>query len=234
MYANGEVPASLLVTRPTLEDGVSCVMMPGTAAKYDLLVRLAQQERGWTPLVSGPNDAYRILWAQKQYYRNMAPGVAAYPGTSSHGGTYDFGDGEVEQGAVDIGNWAMVGQDAFFDLARRAGFIPGVFNGHGTPDEPWHIFDPSPWNSTTQEDDMPLNDDDKNWVRDTIRQEIGGALTAYTPSIAAASGQEPLNASETDWLRAMTRQEIGGAMQAYVPMIVQQVAAALKDAAPKA
>lgn len=132
-------------------------MMPGTAYKHDRLVEMAEAEYGWTPKVSGPDDAYRRLSVQEYYFETMPPGNAASPGTSSHGGTYDFGDGEVEQGAVDYGNWGVVGQSAFYDLARRAGFVPGVFSW-----EPWHVFDPSPWFvpnkptpiKTPQEDDM--------------------------------------------------------------------------------
>lgn len=141
MYANGEVPTNLLVTRPCAGKDL-CVMMPGTAAKFDRLVALGQAEHGWTPVVSGAADGYRTIGMQWSYWNTLPYPQAAYPGTSSHGGTYDG----RESGAVDIGNWGDVGQDVFFDLARRAGFQPGYFDGTaGKPLEQWHIIDWSPW-----------------------------------------------------------------------------------------
>ncbi|WP_336630035.1 MULTISPECIES: hypothetical protein [unclassified Microbacterium] len=79
---------------------------------------------------------------QRNYWNTMPYPMAAYPGTSSHGGNYNG----VESGAVDYGNWGDVGRAVFFDLARRAGFQPGYFDGTGgKPDEPWHVIDWSPW-----------------------------------------------------------------------------------------
>ena len=162
MYENGRVPLGLLVARPCAGKDM-CLMMPGTAGKFDLLVKLAQAEFGWTPVVSGPSDGYRTIGMQQQYWDTMPYPMAAYPGTSSHGGTYNG----VEAGALDIGNWGAIGQEAFFDLSRRAGFQPGYFDGTGgRPDEPWHIIDWSPWDApevpdppapateTSEEDDM--------------------------------------------------------------------------------
>lgn len=163
MYANGEVPTSLLVQRPSAGKD-PCLMMPGTAAKHDRLVQLGAPY-GWVPLVSGPADAYRRLAVQQYYWDTMPRGQAAYPRTSSHGGTFDFedGNGEVEQGAVDYGNWAEIGWDLFQQLTRQAGFLPGVFIGRpGIPDEYWHVFDPTPWSALSattaspEEDDMPV------------------------------------------------------------------------------
>lgn len=148
MYPNGEVPTSLLVQRPSAGKD-PCLMMPGTAAKHDRLVQLGAAY-GWVPLVSGPADAYRRLAVQESYWNSMPSGQAAYPGTSSHGGTYNFGNGEVEQGAVDYGNWYEIGWELFQQLTRQAGFIPGVFIGRpGIPDEYWHVFDPTPWDAST-------------------------------------------------------------------------------------
>jgi GH25 family lysozyme M1 (1,4-beta-N-acetylmuramidase) len=162
MYANGEVPTSLLLQRPSAGKD-PCLMMPGTAAKHDRLVQLGAAY-GWVPLVSGPADAYRRLAVQESYWNSMPSGQAAYPGTSSHGGTFDFGDGAVEQGAVDYGNWYEIGWDLFQQLTKQAGFVPGVFIGRpGIPDEYWHVFDPSPWDAvagnavsiaTSEGDDM--------------------------------------------------------------------------------
>uniref|UniRef100_UPI0030189BDA hypothetical protein n=1 Tax=unclassified Microbacterium TaxID=2609290 RepID=UPI0030189BDA len=66
MYPNGEVPLGLLVARPCAGKDI-CLMMPGTAAKHDRFVALAQAERGWTPVVSGPSDAYRTIGMQRNY-----------------------------------------------------------------------------------------------------------------------------------------------------------------------
>lgn len=143
-YANGKVPLNLLVKRPCR--GGTCLMMPGTAAKFDKLVSLAQAEAGWTPEVSGPDDAYRRIEVQDYYWETLPYPQAAFPGTSSHGGTYEGS----EAGALDIGNWSEVGRDRFFDLARRAGFRPGYFDGTGgKPYEPWHIIDWTPWDAPT-------------------------------------------------------------------------------------
>lgn len=125
MYANGEVPTSLLVQRPSAGKD-PCLMMPGTAAKHDQLVQLGAAH-GWVPMVSGPADAYRRLAVQESYWNSMPSGQAAYPGTSSHGGTFDFGNGAVEQGAVDYGNWSDIGWELFQQLTEQAGFVPGVF-----------------------------------------------------------------------------------------------------------
>lgn len=130
-------------------------MMPGTAAKHDRLVALAQAEYGWTPEVSGPDDAYRTLAVQIEYKRLYGRN-AAEPRHSSHGGSFDG----FEAGAVDYWNWSDVEVDAFFDLSRRAGFEPGYFMGqNGRPWEPWHVIDRTPWDAPTlieqsEEDEM--------------------------------------------------------------------------------
>ncbi|EIC09161.1 Peptidase M23 [Microbacterium laevaniformans OR221] len=64
-----------------------------------------------------------------------------------------------------------------------------------------------------EEEDM-LNDDDKNWVRDTVRQEIGGALSAFAETY-----------KDQDWVREAVRQEIGGALSGFTGQIADAVAA---------
>ena len=133
-YPNGEIPARLLVSRPAR--GGTCLMMPGTAVKFDRLVALGRERYGWTPVVSGPDDAYRTRPRQQHYWDTLPFPQAAAPGTSSHGGDYRG----RESGALDIGNWAEIGKVAFYQLAQDAGFEPNFFDW-----EPWHLLDWSPW-----------------------------------------------------------------------------------------
>ncbi|MEI3845308.1 MULTISPECIES: N-acetylmuramoyl-L-alanine amidase [unclassified Microbacterium] len=150
-YPNGEAPLDVLVSRPSASKDF-CLMFPGTAVKYDRLVQLGRARYGWTPLVSGPDDAYRRLSVQIEYKR-IYGGNAAAPGYSSHGGWFEG----AETGALDIGNWGDIGQDAFYQLASDAGFVPGYFDW-----EPWHIIDYTPWDvparpapvTVPEEDDM--------------------------------------------------------------------------------
>jgi len=137
-YPNGGIPRELLHRR--VSGGKSDAwLMPGTAEKYDRLVELGRQRYGWTPIISGPDDAYRSLDRQWYYWNTLPFPQAANPGTSSHGGEYNGWD----SGALDIGNWGVIGKSAFYELAREAGFEPNYFDW-----EPWHIIDWSPWTTT--------------------------------------------------------------------------------------
>lgn len=171
-YPNGEAPLDVLVSRPSASKDF-CLMFPGTAVKYDRLVQLGRERYGWTPLVSGPDDAYRRLSVQIEYKR-IYGGNAAAPGYSSHGGWFEG----AETGALDIGNWGDIGQDAFYQLARDAGFVPGYFDW-----EPWHIIDYTPWDvparpapvTVPKEDDMKL----KYWRNHAFL--IGQATVWHVP-----------------------------------------------------
>lgn len=201
MYANGGVPINLLVARPCAGKDV-CLMMPGTAAKFDRLVALAQAERGWTPVVSGPADAYRTIGMQRTYWNTMPYPMAAYPGTSSHGGSYNG----VESGAVDIGNWSEVGRAVFFDLARRAGFEPGYFDGTGgKPDEPWHVIDWSPWDAPaftpTPELDTPSEEDDMLALK--IKLPNGEHLATLAPGIFSGL----IESDNPEWVKNVIRDD---------------------------
>src|SRR5690606_5063242 len=68
--------------------------------------------------------------------------MAAYPGTSSHGGEYKGADAL----AIDITNYSQVPLHVFFEEGRNAGFQMGYFDGReGRPYEPWHIIDRNPY-----------------------------------------------------------------------------------------
>lgn len=157
-FENGKVPLDLLVRRPARGKDF-CLMMPGTAVKHDRLVALAAARfDGWVPVVSGPDDAYRRLAVQQYYSDTMPPGMAAWPGTSSHGGSFEG----MECGAVDYGNWGEIGRAPWFQLARDAGFEPGFFNGqYGRPVEPWHVIDRTPWHVPgTPKPEIEIEEDD--------------------------------------------------------------------------
>ncbi|MGF3055601.1 hypothetical protein [Microbacterium sp. YY-01] len=145
-------------------------MMPGTAVKHDRLVKLARARfNGWEPVVSGPDDAYRTYAVQEHYYRTFPPGMAAWPGTSSHGGSYE---GE-ECGAVDYGNWGQVGKQPWYQLLRDAGFEPGFFDGqYGRPVEPWHAIDRTPWHvPAAPKPRPPIDIEDEDTMTRTFIQE---------------------------------------------------------------
>lgn len=187
-YENGRIPVDVLVRRPARGKDF-CLMMPGTAAKHDRLVALAQAEYGWTPEVSGPDDAYRTFAVQVAYKDRFGPDAAA-PGESSHGGTFD---GE-QMGAVDYGNYADIGIDAFFDLARRAGFIAGHYMGQeGRRYEPWHVFDPTPWDipatitPVSEEDEMKLS----RWNSQHVFA-VGREAIYHVPTMQEAGALETL------------------------------------------
>ncbi|MBS0231734.1 MAG: peptidoglycan-binding protein [Proteobacteria bacterium] len=149
-YPNGEIPESLLVRRgPTIEGG-DALLMPGTAVKFDRLTELGQARHGWTPRISGPDDAYRRLSVQVDYKNRYGPD-AATPGTSSHGGWFQG----RESGALDIGNYEEIGKAAFYALAREAGFVVDFFAW-----EPWHIIDYSPWDVPTSDTPLTLSEED--------------------------------------------------------------------------
>lgn len=182
-YPNGQVPLDLLVSRPTGTKDM-CWCFPGTARKLDRLTQLGQGRHGVTLRVTGPNDAYRLLSVQRRYWDTMPPGMAAYPGTSTHGGLQEDG---TETGAVDIGNWALLSQEDFYALAREAGLVPNVF-----PWEPWHLVDYDPWGATPT--DLP-----EETTMTTLIQRYGQPITyELSPGViyAHADAEERRTAEE--------------------------------------
>lgn len=179
-YQNGQIPMSALVSRGTgtNSDGYwEHRMSAATARKWDNLVRDVQINEGKTLSITPGWNAYRPIDAQWTAYNNSAPGIAAYPGTSSHGGTYAGKDSL----AIDVGNFGVIGRDKFFAYARKHGFTAGYFNGVTGPDEPWHIIDFDPWGAipaALEEDDMtPEQDNRLKAIENLLR--VGNANYGY-------------------------------------------------------
>lgn len=157
LYPNGQIPFDVLVHL-----GGEHYLTPATAVKWRALQQDVWENEGvWLQISSGANG-YRWLEKQEEAYEDSAPGNAAYPGTSSHGGEYNGRDSM----AIDVGNWGLLGRDLFYYYARKHGFQPNYFDW-----EPWHIIDWDPWAAVpasggsakpipeeeSEEDDMPKN-----------------------------------------------------------------------------
>lgn len=115
---------------------------PATIARWNALVADVKKHEGVTlTITSGPN-AYRDYDQQVAMRRKHGLG-AATPGTSSHGGFWEGRDTM----AIDVNNWAVLGQAKFYSYARKHGFSPGLIStsrGYAR-NEPWHIVDLHPW-----------------------------------------------------------------------------------------
>ena len=195
-FPNGQVPEHLLVH----ENG--SWFFPGTYAKFKTLRADVQHRHGVTlyvtPPAYGAGNAYRSLGGQQSI--RAALGIqASIPGRSSHGGLWTgqtTGAGglptwvsDLEAGALDIANWAVIGWDAFKAAAERAGFITNVV----VPQELWHIVDLDPWAAsasggggavetiTNEEDEMNSTQEKK--LDDALRY----AKAAYERAGKAAS-----------------------------------------------
>lgn len=134
-YKNGQIPSSLLV-----EVGPYHWMPAATAARWRALVADIQKAEGVTMRITPGKNAYRDYEGQV-FARNAACARgrcndAAVPGTSSHGGEYQGRDSL----AIDVDNWAVLGQSKWYAYCRKHGFEPGFFDW-----EPWHIIDWNPW-----------------------------------------------------------------------------------------
>lgn len=157
-YPNGQWPLSVTVSlgSGTNSDGYwEHRATVSTAQKWKNLVSEAKSLTGVTLTITPGWNVYRPLGAQKTAYANSAAGMAAYPGTSSHGGSYEGKDSL----AIDVSNWGLIGKDTFFALARKHGFTPGVFSN-----EPWHIIDNDPWGAVPaalEEEDMNTEQDNR-------------------------------------------------------------------------
>lgn len=60
-----------------------------------------------------------------------------------------------------------------------------------------------------EETDMPLNEADKAWTREMIRQELAPVVRMIVGAIAG----DNLTEADKAWAREMTRQELGGALK---------------------
>lgn len=126
-YANGQIPLDVLVWL-----GGEHYLAPGTAVRWQWLVRAALEKYGVRLYISEGANGYR--WYAKQVEARNALGIwAAVPGYSSHGGSYNGS----ECMAIDVANWAELGWARFVALCRLAGFTTNFV----TPEELWHIGD---------------------------------------------------------------------------------------------
>lgn len=190
-YSNGYVPESLLVR---FDDDPQHLLTPGTAAKLAALVALVQQRHGVTLRVTAGPNAYRWYQAQVDMRaEKCAIGRcedAADPGTSSHGGSYQGADSM----AVDIDNWAEIGQDAFYQACRDVGLAPGVISW-----EPWHVIDYNPWAvpaPASEGEDMPLSQQDLEQIAHYVWAHAindGGAAADRLAGIDAKTEQKALS-----------------------------------------
>lgn len=189
-YANGQIPMNVLVSRGagTNADGYWEFRMPAaTAYRWDNLVADVRASEGKTPAITPGWNAYRPIDAQWTAYRNSPPGMAAWPGTSSHGGNFEGRDSI----AIDVGNWGILGEAKFFHYARKHGFVAGYFNGQaGRPREPWHIIDFDPWAAVPagkEEDSMSAQDvsELKTYIAQQFHNNLSYKGAAYTyPAVA--------------------------------------------------
>jgi hypothetical protein len=173
-YSNGYIPLSLLVVFRTGHNSIDGdwyhAFSPATLQRHKNLLWLGFKRTGrWLALTDG-YCAYRPYAIQVAAYDRLG-NKAAYPGKSSHGGTFEG----YQSLAGDYGNWETVysgfdGKDAFYADCRAAGLTPGLISpARGYPDEPWHVVDQNPWsavpaalnvepfnppNSAPEEDDM--------------------------------------------------------------------------------
>lgn len=168
-YQNGEVPASALVT---LDDSPLHVTSPKAAAMWYALRRNVQRDYKKTLHISPGKNAYRDKAGQVFARTNACASgnclAAAFPGTSSHGGTWKddtYTHGQwVDAMAFDIGDYQQIGEAAFFKEARKVGFLVNAIRPaiSGGISEPWHIIVLDPWGATPasldseEEDDMAV------------------------------------------------------------------------------
>ncbi|GAA3947760.1 hypothetical protein [Microbacterium soli] len=139
-YPNGRIPSSMLVTV-----GPEQVLTRATAARWAAMVKEGKRRHGVTLRISSGANGYRTIQNQQQardyWCARGNCGMAAWPGTSSHGGEYKGRDCL----AIDVANWSAIGWSNFTRLCKDYGFQAGYFDGNGKPYEPWHIIDWSPY-----------------------------------------------------------------------------------------
>lgn len=173
-YRNGQIPASALIkiASGTNGDGYwEHLLSPSQKRKHDALVARARKRTGRTLKITSGWNAYRPLEPQWTAKRKYGSG-AAWPGTSSHGGTYKGADAM----AMDYGNWSWVyGGDraAFFADCRAVGLDPGVISN-----ESWHVIDRDPWAPVpaslpeTEPAVVPEEEDDDMTYKPTVHARV--------------------------------------------------------------
>lgn len=150
-YPNGKIPDHLLIRRGDF------LLTAGTWAKFDDLVARVKRREDVTLRIStgsipatrgaGAFRTYKMQVLVKAYWTLRGKShMAAYPGTSSHGGEFNG----VDALAIDITNYSQIPLHVFFEEGRAAGFQMGYFDGrNGRPYEPWHIIDRDPYRKVT-------------------------------------------------------------------------------------
>lgn len=218
MYANGQVPVELLVH----VSGVT-YLPPGTYVRWLYLKALANHRFGVDLRITSQFsnawnawNGYRPLAAQRMY-RDAYGIMAAYPGTSSHGGTYRG----QEVFAIDVENWNELGWANFAGLAGEAGFTVNFV----TPQELWHIGDfNDPWSvpsfagENIDGDDMTPEQDarlaklvaDVEW----LKTRVGGKNTDPTLSSNVTG-----IAGIVQWLK----ERIGGSTKAPIITVTDRL-----------
>lgn len=171
-YQNGKIPDTALIT---LDSGPKHRTSPKAAAMWYALRANVERDHEATLHITPGWNAYRPYAAQEAGRKDACAAgncdAAARPGWSSHGGTWIddqvTGGAWVDALAFDIGDYWRIGQDAFYQQARRVGFIVGaITKDRARIDEPWHIIVLDPWgpvpasldaHPATEEDPVPEN-----------------------------------------------------------------------------
>lgn len=184
LYRNGYIPRAALICIATGTNGDGYwehLLSPAQLVKHNALVaRAKQRTNGRVLKITSGWNAYRPYAAQVSAKQKYGPDAAA-PGYSSHGGTYNNRDAM----AMDYGNWSSVysgygGQAAFYEDCLAVGLTPGVIAR-----EAWHVIDFDPWaavpsGTIIEGEDMPLDDNDKQWLNDmgsSIVAQVAQALS---------------------------------------------------------
>lgn len=171
-YANGRIPAGVLFTVASGYDANGYwefQFSAGTWAKWQAAKRYAETRFGRTLYIRPGWNVYRPYNIQDEARdRACARGNclgAAWPGTSSHGGTWSSsrhtGGKLVDALAIDVDpnglTWAQV-----WEACRAAGFLCGAITKDiAGIEEPWHIIDLDPWRAVPAgESSTPFEEDD--------------------------------------------------------------------------
>lgn len=186
-YANGQIPEHALEELGSGwdQDGQwKHLATPGTAVRWRWMVGAALQKYGLLLRITPGWNVFRPLRMQF-IYRERLGIMAAWPGTSSHGGVFDGRDCM----AIDVQNWDELAPGnialawaRFQALCRLAGFTTDFV----TPRERWHIGDFDPWNVPAwMEDDMYTDADrarDNQMAADVawIKRRVGGSVNDMT------------------------------------------------------
>ena len=169
-YANGRIPRSALVSFQ--EGGVTFYTTPYVLQQYRYMKADAAKQGVHlyitvtpTSVVNGVGgNAYRDIPFQQRMRAVYGRG-AAYPGTSSHGGTFEGRDSM----ALDISGWGHKGVDWFYALARKWGFTPGLIStsrGYAVTEE-WHLVMWNPFRSVKPASETP------HQIINRVKEEIG-------------------------------------------------------------